>query len=282
MKISEALNQAAYLLQAASVQEPRREAVSLLELAIHRDRTFIFAHPDHELIQAEKDSFAVYLNRRASREPLQYIRGHQEFYGLDFDVTPDVLIPRPETEILVENAIKDLQSVENANFCEVGIGSGCISISILHSLPTATANGLDISEKALKVAQRNAEKHGVSSRLRLIKSDVFDALAGQRFDIIVSNPPYVPQKDFDSLQAEVRDFEPQIALTDGVDGLSIIERIVARAPQYLRPGGGLLMEIGFGQAEAVEQMFNRKIWAHFELLDDLQSIPRTVRARLFS
>jgi release factor glutamine methyltransferase len=281
MIIAEALNQASELLEGAAVQEPRREAASLLELSIGRDRTFVFAHPDYELTQSEKDSFSEYLNRRANREPLQYIRGHQEFYALDFDVTPDVLIPRPETEILVENAIKDLQEVETASFCEVGVGSGCISVSILHELPSATAVGLDVSDKALKITQRNAEKHSVSSRLRLVKSDVFEALSDQQFDMIVSNPPYVPQDDFDSLQAEVRDFEPQIALTDGSNGLSIIERIVLQAPQFLRSKGGLLMEIGFGQAESVEKMFDREVWREFDILDDLQSIPRIVRARKY-
>jgi release factor glutamine methyltransferase len=280
MNIARAVDQATANLKAAAIQEPRREAISLLELAIGRDRTFIFAHPDHELTESEQDAFSAFVNRREAREPLQYIRGHQEFYGLDFIVTPDVLIPRPETEILVENAIEDLRSKNNAEFCEVGVGSGCISVSILYQLPSAAAVGLDISEKALQITGKNAEKHGVGSRLTLLRSDVFDALTYQRFDMIVSNPPYVPRSDFETLQPEVRDFEPHAALTDGADGLSIIEKIVNGAPHFLRPGGGLLMEIGFDQAATVRRLFDPQVWSHLELIDDLQSIPRIVYARL--
>jgi len=279
MNIAQALDRAAEMLDAAAIQEPRREALSLLELAVRRDRTFIFAHPEHQLTETEQDAFSALLNRRAKREPLQYIRGHQEFYGLDFIVTPDVLIPRPETEILVENAVKDLRSKNNATFCEVGIGSGCISVSILHELHNATAIGLDVSEKALEIANKNADKHGVTDRLTLLKSDVFDALPDQRFDMIVSNPPYVPRSDLESLQPEVRDFEPHVALTDGADGLSIIERIVRGTPRFLHPGGSLLMEIGFAQVVSVKHLFDRQIWQHLEFIDDLQSIPRIVYAR---
>jgi len=278
MKIAEAVNQAADILNAAAIQEPRREAVSLLELAIGRDRTFIFAYPDYKLIQKETDVLESLIGRRANREPLQYIRGHQEFYGLDFIVTPDVLIPRPETEILVERAIKDLRSKNEVTFCEVGVGSGCICVSILHELPSATAVGLDISEKSLEITKKNAERHRVSDRLTLLRSDVFDMLSDQRFDMIVSNPPYVPRSDFEALQPEVRDFEPQMALTDGLNGLSIIEKIVYDAPRFLTSGGTLLMEIGFGQSEAVRAIFDTRIWQHLEFLDDLQSIPRIVRA----
>ena len=280
MNIYSAIDQAADILSAAAIQDPRREAVSLLELAIGRDPTFVFAHPDHGLTQKETKALETLIGRRANREPLQYIRGHQEFYGLDFIVTPDVVIPRPETEILVERAIKDLRSKNEATFCEVGVGSGCICVSILHELTSVTAIGLDISEKALGITQKNAEKHWVSDRLTLLRSDVFDVLTDRQFDMIVSNPPYVPRGDFESLQPEVRDFEPQIALTDGSNGLSIIEKIVSGAPRFLRPGGGLLMEIGFGQSEAVQDVFDLQIWPQVEFLDDLQSIPRIVHARL--
>lgn len=279
MNIICALDQATEMLKTAAIQEPRREAASLLELAIRRDRTFIFAHPDHELTVVEWGAFSALLDRRAAREPLQYIRGHQEFYGLDFIVTPDVLIPRPETEILVENAVKALRTKDSPTFCEVGVGSGCISVSILHQVPNATAVGLDISENALEIAKKNAEKHAVVNRLTFLRSDVFAALADRRFDMIVSNPPYVPLSDFETLQPEVRDFEPHVALTDGADGLSIIEKIVTGAPQFLHPGGSLLMEIGFAQAEAAGRLLDRQIWQHLEFIDDLQSIPRIMYAR---
>lgn len=280
MKITEAINQAADILSIAAIQEPRREAISLLELATDRDRTFIFAHPEYLLTETEQDAFSGLVNRRAEREPLQYIRGYQEFFGLDFAVTPDVLIPRPETEILVENAIKDLRAKNDATLCEVGVGSGCIAVSILHELPTAKAVGLDVSEKALQITQRNAEHHGVADRLTLLRSDVYRALTGQRFEMIVSNPPYVPRGDFETLQPEVRDFEPRVALTDGADGLSIIKKIISGAPRFMRSGGRLLMEIGFDQSEAVRGLFDMQLWQHITFLDDLQSIPRIVHARL--
>jgi release factor glutamine methyltransferase len=280
MTIDEALKQAAELLKTAAIQEPRREAASLLELAGGYEKTFVFAHPEHRLTQDEENLFTSYINRRAAREPLQYIRGHQEFYGLDFEVTPDVLIPRPETELLVENAINELRTVKNPSFCEVGVGSGCISVSILHEIPSAASTALDISDAALMIARKNAERHRVSPRLSLLRSDVFNALTEEQFDMIVSNPPYVPKGDFESLQPEVRDFEPRVALTDGGGGLSIIERIVSQSPQFLRPGGTLLMEIGFGQVESVLNMFSEQVWQDLEALDDLQCIPRIVRARI--
>jgi release factor glutamine methyltransferase len=278
--IAETLRKATEILRESGLDEPRREAGSLLAFALRKDRTFLITRSEYELSSGEAAAFQTLLQRRAGREPLQYITGKQEFYGLDFTVTPDVLIPRPETEMIVENAIEILNPRKSARFCEIGVGSGCISVAILHNLEAASALGLDVSEKALKIARMNAEKHGVSARFELRISDVFDALTGERFDLIVSNPPYIPRAEIAGLQAEVRDFEPLNALTDGGDGLSIIEKIVRRAPRFLKPGGFLLMEIGFGQAEAVKSLFDPKIWRLVEVLPDLQAIPRTVRSRL--
>ena len=278
--VSEILRRATEILHDSEIAEPRREAASLLALALKKDRTFLIAHNDYVLSKEEENRFSEFLKRRAAHEPLQYIRGEQEFYGLNFLVTPDVLIPRPETELIVEHALEILRGVENPRFCEVGTGSGCISVAILHELKTARAVGLDISEKALEVTRRNAERHGVSSGLELKISDVFEALDEKNLDLIVSNPPYVPQIDFDTLQAEVRDYEPVVALTDGTDeGVSIIEKIVRNAPKFLAPGGFLLMEIGFNQARKVSAMFDENAWQTVEILPDLQGIPRMVRAQ---
>ncbi|NJM52640.1 MAG: peptide chain release factor N(5)-glutamine methyltransferase [Blastocatellia bacterium] len=227
-----------------------------------------------------KNYFQQIIARRANREPFQHITGKQEFYGLDFEVNSDVLIPRPETELIVENAIEILQKIEKPRFCEVGTGSGCISISILHNVSKATAIGLDVSEKALKITRRNAEKHEVSDRVELKISDVFAVLTEEKFSLIVSNPPYVPSEDISGLQTEVRDFEPIIALTDGKDGLSIVEHIVENSPKFLYSKGFLLMEIGFSQAEKVRQMFSPEIWQTVEILPDLQGIPRMIKAQL--
>lgn len=280
MNISETLRKATEILKQNGIAEPRREANSLLAFSLQKDRTFLIAHPGYELSENEKSEFENFLMRRAAHEPLQYIRGTQEFFGLDFTLTPDVLIPRPETESLVEAAVEILKEKKNPRFCEIGTGSGCISISILHSVKNAAAKSSDISEKALEITKLNAEKNAVFERLDLIKSDVFEDYEDEKFDLIVSNPPYVPTGDFKTLQAEVRDFEPHIALTDGGDGLSIVGKIIKDAPRFLKSDCYLLIEIGFNQSNEVREMFDSQIWQSVEFLTDLQGIPRITKARL--
>ena len=278
--IFETLRTATEILHQSEVIEPRREANSLLAFALQKDKTFLIAHPEYKLTEEEERRFRDFLQRRAMHEPFQYICGSQEFYGLNFTLTPDVLIPRPETELIVEAAIEILREKKNPQLCEIGVGSGCISVSILHEVKNASAIGLDISEKALKIAEINAVSHSVSDRLELKISDVFEILQNEKFDLIVSNPPYVPSKDFFELQAEVRDFEPKIALTDGKDGLSIVEKIILDAPDFLKPNCFLLMEICFNQSNRVREMFDMRIWQTIEFLPDLQGIPRMLKARI--
>lgn len=278
--ISETLQTAAEILRQNEIVEPRREASSLLTLVLEKDRTFLFAHPEYVLSKEEERRFQDFLQRRANREPLQYIRGNQEFYGLNFIVTPDVLIPRPETELIVEAAVEILREQRSPEICEIGVGSGCISISILHEIKPAKAVGLDISERALKIAKLNAENNKVLDRIKLKISDIFDVLQNEKFDLIVSNPPYVPDEDFAALQLEVRDFEPKIALTDGNDGLSIVEKIISGAPDFLKSNCFLLMEIGFNQSKRAREMFDSQIWQRVEFLPDLQGIPRMIKARI--
>lgn len=279
--VDELIDLAAAHLAKSGVPEPRRESGSLLAFALNKDKAFLIAHPEYRPSVTEIERFTDYFKRRANREPFQHITGSQEFYGLEFEISKDVLIPRHETEIIVEQSINILSAIANPAFCEMGVGSGCISVSILHSVTTAEAFGLDISENALKVAQRNALRHGVLSRLKLFRSDIFEALDGQTFDLIASNPPYIPESEFAALQPEVRDFDPRVALTAGRDGLSIIERIVSDSPRFLKPLGFLVIEIGIGQAKTVRAMFKPEIWKTVEVLPDLQSIPRTVIARKF-
>lgn len=278
--IAQTLREASARLAESGIEDPSRQAASLLALVLKQDRAFLIAHPEYELTREEELRFDGYLERRRKREPLQYIRGTQEFYGLDFVVSPGVLIPRPETELLVENAIEILKENEASVFCEVGVGSGCIFVSILHEARTSSAVGLDISAEALRVAGTNAKKHNVAARAELKISNVFGGLGAEKFDLIVSNPPYIPKAEFEKLQPEVRDFEPPGALTDGGTGLSIIQKIIQESPKFLKPKGFLLMEIGFGQAYAVAGMFNTNVWSGVEILPDLQSIPRVVKARL--
>ncbi len=279
--ISQALAAATETLRKSGIAEPQRDAKSLLAFAIGKDLTFLFAHSDYQLSTREEDSFAEILARRAGREPLQYIKGKTEFFGLEFFVSPDVLIPRPETELLVEAAIEILHEKPKARFCEIGIGSGCISISILHTLNNVNSVGLDISEAALAIARRNAVHHQIADSLELRMSNVFDRLRkGEKFDLILANPPYVPLIDFEGLQAEVRDYEPRIALTDESDGLSIIARIISESPRFMNSNAFLLMEIGFNQSSKALEMLSESVWESCNFLPDLQGIPRLLRVKL--
>ncbi|MBK6749472.1 MAG: peptide chain release factor N(5)-glutamine methyltransferase [Pyrinomonadaceae bacterium] len=280
MTIAKSLKLAAAILRDAGVAQPEREAASLLMFAIKRDRTFLIAHNEYELTEAESRTYSSLIARRQTREPFQHIVRNQEFYRLDFVVSPDVLIPRHETELLVEAAIEILNGKENARILDIGTGSGCIAVSILHNLPTVTATAIDISESALAIAKKNADTIGVAGRIRFLRSDLYQALDPQEFEIIVSNPPYIPAEEFATLQAEVRDFDPIIALTDGADGLSIIRKIVADAPRYLSRSGHLLVEIGFGQAAAVAEMFDLKLWVEPVFIDDMQGIARIVKSEV--
>src|SRR6476620_1306428 len=241
MTIATLLRDAARSLAQAGVPEHVRESSTLLRFALKKDRVFLISHPEYELTDRELSAFNEALERRVRREPLQYITGRQEFYGLEFTVTPGVLIPRPETEMLVAKGIELLGDSDAPRFAEIGVGSGCISISILANVLAARAAASDISPAAIEVARRNAIDNFVSDRITLIESDLFAGFGRERFELIVSNPPYVPAAEMDGLQPEVLAFEPRTALTDGADGLTIIERIVARAPAFLSAGGSLVL-----------------------------------------
>jgi release factor glutamine methyltransferase len=281
LSIAEATLAATQALRRAGVPESRREAASLLAYALGRDRTFLITHAEESVPEPVLESFHSLVERRAKGEPLQYIKGQAEFFKLDFEVTRDVLIPRPETELLVETALHLLPVGDAPLICDVGTGSGCIIISILHERRDARGVGLDISESALRVARRNAVRHDLQERLSLILSDCFEALDGAdtRFDMIVSNPPYVAEEALEGLQREVRDFEPRLALTPGGDGLSLIRRLLRDAAPLLQPCGHLLMEIGFDQHETVRTLIDPQIWELLDIHRDLQDIPRTVALR---
>jgi release factor glutamine methyltransferase len=302
--IAEAILQGAHDLRKAGVPEARREAGSLLVHVIGRDQTFILSHADDPISEEQLEKFRRTLEWRARGKPLQYITGHQVFFGLDFEVTRDVLIPRPETELLVETALKLLSNAEAAPLiCDVGTGSGCIAITLLHELrrrhnrPDARAVAIDISAAALAVAERNAARYSVTERISFVVSDCFAALdhrdqgnpgnsPRELFDLIVSNPPYVANGAISGLQREVRDFEPRLALEAGVDGLSIISRLLVDAGAFLKTGGHFLFEIGFDQSEAVESliepMVSRGAWRLLDIYPDLQGIPRTVVLQKFT
>ena len=276
MNIAEALREASRILQDAGVPEARREAGSLLSFVIARDRTFLISHAEDQIDEPSLDQFRDAVERRAAGEPLQYITGVQDFFGREFRVTPDVLIPRPETELLVEAA---LEVVSDASLiCDVGTGSGCIAVTLLCEIVAARAVALDKSPAALKIAKFNAEKLAVADRAVFVISDCFQSLDSREhhFDLIASNPPYVSAEVVPELQREVRDHEPLVALSPGPDGLSMIRKLLLEAAAFLKQNGHLIMEIGFDQGEKVQSIVDVDVWRLLELRPDLQGIPRIV------
>lgn len=273
--IANALGEGAQRLQEAAVPEARRGAGSLLAHVLGRDRSFLIANADDAVTEKEFRSFRSLIERRAGGEPMQYITGHQEFYKLDFEVTPAVLIPRPETELIVEAALEIARNEPEPRIVDVGTGSGCLIISLLHEISAGRGLATDVSADALQVAQRNAQRHGINDRLALVGSDCFSGLrADGSAHLIVSNPPYVADKEMNGLQREVR-YEPGAALAGGPDGLSVIRRLLLGARPFLHSGGHFVFEIGFGQSEAVEQLIDQRVWKLIEIRKDLQEIPRT-------
>lgn len=279
--IAQSLAEAVVVMREGGVSDARRDAATLLAHVIKRDRVYLITRADEELTGEQLAQFRAHVGRRAMGEPVQYITGRQEFYGLDFVVTPDVLIPRPETELLVETALALLQGRSAPLVCDVGTGSGCIPIALLHERSDARSVAIDLSPAALHVAARNAARHGVNERLTLIAANCFAALApaAARFQLIASNPPYIAEKDLPTLQSEVRDYEPRMALTPGGDGLAVIRRLLTDAPQFLLPGGHLVFEIGFDQHERVAELIDARVWTLLDIHQDLQGIPRIVALR---
>lgn len=294
--IAGALAAAARRLAQSGIDEPRRDAQILLARLIERDRTHLIVRADELLTDEAARRFRDAITRRAAGEPVQYITGRQKFFGLEFAVTPAVLIPRPETELVVEAALELSDAAESFLFCDVGTGSGCITIALLHHRPRGRAVAVDISPAALAVARMNAQRNNVEGRASFIASDVFDALRvdvpvdhasddaangmPERFAFIVSNPPYIDADEVPTLQREVREHEPQAALTPGADGLAVVRRLLADAPARLAPGGHLIFEIGYGQAPAVRALVDPETWRIVDVRADLQRIPRVFILKL--
>jgi release factor glutamine methyltransferase len=238
-------------------------------------------HLEEELPVAEAARYSRLIERRSQGEPIQYITGETEFYGLPFRVTLDVLIPRPETEHLVEKVIELAAQFKNPHIVDVGTGSGAIAVALAHELARAQlqaqVTAIDLSSQALKIAEENARRNGVY--LRFLQGDLLAPVAGERFEIIVSNPPYVPSEDRASLSIEVRDYEPALALFAGEDGLEVYRRLIPAAFDALTPGGFVALEIGFGQSSAIATLLIGSGFEQIEFIPDLQGIPRVACAR---
>jgi len=253
------------------IDSPRLDAELLLGDALGLNRVGLYMNFDRPLNADELTAYRERVKRRARHEPLAYIRGHVEFWSLDFTVTPAVLIPRPDTEVLVEEALKRLP--DTGRVLDIGAGSGAIAIALAHEKPKAHVEAIDVSEEALAVAAKNAAANGVQV---VFKTGDLAEFAGGPFDLIVSNPPYIAEGERETLMPEVRDYEPGLALFAGADGLDAYRAIVARAPVQLKADGWLLFEVGHTQADAVRELLSAAGFSETFIRDDYAGIPRVV------
>lgn len=290
---------AARLATGPHPERARLDAEALLMHLTGKNRAWLLAHGDDAFGGCTAIDYAALVGRRLRGEPIQYITGSCEFYGLPFRVTRDVLIPRPETEDLVEKALSlaktlgapsirrslpdgwDTTNPESpVRILDIGTGSGAIAVVLAHALPHAHVTAVDLSPAALAIAQSNAEQNGVASRIRFLESDLLSAVSEERFDLIVSNPPYVPEVDRTTLAVEVREHEPALALFAGEDGLEIYRRLIPAAALALAPGGSLLIEIGYGQSDSIRNLLLDSGFFAPELTPDLQGIARVAAAKI--
>lgn len=257
----------------------RRDAELLLRFVFECRREDLLANPLREITAQQSERFNQLIAERVSGRPIQYILGTQQFWGLEFFVNPDVLIPRPETEHLVESALDLVWT--NGAFCvvDVGTGSGAIAIAIAKERPLAQILALDISAAALEVARANAERHQLAGRIEFIEADLLSGVDPASCDMIVSNPPYVAESERASLAAEVREHEPAVALFSGATGYEIYQRLLPQAMHALKPQGWLLLEIGYGQQATIRDMLERNGYSAIRFVADLQGIPRVAIAQ---
>jgi release factor glutamine methyltransferase len=289
VQLKQALASAVSRLSAEHVPSPRLNAELLLIFTLNCDRAHLYAHPERELTHDEQSRFDAALAERARGVPTQYITGHQEFWGMDLIVSPAVLIPRPETEHVIETVLDcvgrvpirqvhgKLSSASPLRIADVGTGSGCIALALAKELPGAEVHASDISTAALEIARANAARHQLESRIQFHEADLLAGFQNNAFDFIVSNPPYVGEVEEDQVQLEVRKFEPRSAVFAGPTGMELLTRLVPQARAALKPGGWLVMEISGAISEKVRQLLQD--WNDVRVRPDLQSIPRVVQAR---
>jgi release factor glutamine methyltransferase len=293
MDVREALKQAIAQLREAAVPSHTLAAELLLMHALGRDRAWLYAHPEESLAPDVAAKYLEAVTKRAGGVPTQHLTGKQEFWGLEFEVTPDVLIPRPETEHLVEVALDRLGLREAKNvrsqttkgagleIADVGTGSGCIAVALARELPEAQFYATDVSSAALAVARRNAEHHRVASRIRFVECNLLEGLTQQKsrsLDLIVSNPPYVGIRERATLPREIREYEPEIALFAGEDGMALYPALIAQSAERLKPGGILVLELGHNSLFKVWPLLETLEWTNLGATHDLAGIPRVIAA----
>jgi release factor glutamine methyltransferase len=281
VQLKQTLASAISRLNADHVPSARLNAELLLMFILNCDRAYLYAHPERELTRDEQSRYAAALVERARGVPTQYITGHQEFWGMDLIVTPAVLIPRPETEHVIESVMDRVGRApapsELLRISDVGTGSGCIALALAKELPQVEILATDISAAALEIARANAARHQLESRIQFREADLLAGFENDAFDFIVSNPPYVGESEEDQVQLEVRKFEPRGAVFAGPTGMEVIMRLVPQARAALKPGGWLVMEISGAISEKVQRLLQH--WNDVRIQPDLQSIPRVVQAQ---
>ncbi|MDW7651924.1 MAG: peptide chain release factor N(5)-glutamine methyltransferase [Bacillota bacterium] len=280
IEIKEALRRASFCLRRAGFDQPRREAEALMVSCLGVSLAWIYAHDDEKPPQETLTRFFALVDRRIAGEPYAYLAGEKEFMGLPFTVTPDVLIPRPETELLVEEARRALGKSKKPRILDVGVGSGAVAVTLAVLLPEAVVTAVDISGKALAVAAKNAAHHGVADRVRLFAGDLYRPVAGEAFDAVISNPPYIPTAEIAGLQREVRGHEPHLALDGGADGLDIYRRLTAELTVLASPPPLLAFEVGYNQADVVAELCRSAGYKKNRQINDLAGIARVVLAEL--
>ena len=280
MQLKQALTAAVDQLEGSDCGSPRMNAETLMMFVLGVNRAHLYAHPERELTASEQDRYEDVIEQRAAGVPSQYITGHQEFWGLDFVVTSAVLIPRPETEHLVETVLELAREVTTPRIADVGTGSGCIALALANELCSADVVAVDLSTDALEVARANAARLQLDGRVTFLQSDVLAALAGRSdFDFVVSNPPYVGHDEADKVQRSVFEYEPRMAVFAGEHGLDMIRPLIEQAHAALKPGRWLAVEIGYSMRDAVLALLDPTMWEEPMVVPDLQGIPRVVVAR---
>jgi release factor glutamine methyltransferase len=315
VQLKQALASAVEHLDAADVGSPRMNAEVLLMFVLGADRAYLYAHPERELTPEEAARYEEVLAQRATGMPSQYITGHQEFWGLDFVVSPAVLIPRPETEHLVEAVLELARGVQRPKLVDVGTGSGCVALALAHELPNAEVYAVDLSAEALEIARANAARMQLDKRVRFLQCDVLepvfaepsaiipdrhaatpnshDVIPSEDFspsrgtcfsefrdlDFVVSNPPYVAFSEADKVQKSVQEFEPRMAVFAGLHGNDVIVPLIEQGHSVLKPGGWLALEIGYSMRDEVVNLLSPTMWDDIRVVPDLQGIPRVVAAK---
>ena len=275
MNLESAIKNACEELKKNKISSALLDSELLLSKVIKKDRKFILLNLDKELDQSDQAIFKDLIIERSKGKPLAYITGIKSFWNNDFIINEKILIPRPDTEVIIEQVLNIYKNKNNINFLEIGIGSGCIALSILKEKKTFLATGVDLSQDCIKICRNNANKLGVANRIKLLKSDV-DNLIFHKYDLIVSNPPYIKKFDLKKLSREVINYEPKLALDGGLDGLSVIRKVIKKSSELIKTHGKLILEIGYDQKEQVKKILNENSFYVNESIKDLAENDRCI------